>query len=255
MSHVKSTVRRQFGKQAGAYAASRSHAEGSDLDILLDQLQIRDGDVALDVATGPGFVAARVARRAARVVALDLTPEMLRRAGQRMQQQRARNVRLVQADAEALPFRDRTFDVVTCRRSAHHFPVLSTALDEMARVLRPGGRLGITDQASPEDEPGNTLQELLEQLHDPGHVRSLPATEWGRVVEEAGFRLRFLTVVEEPQPFDEWLRTSDASDDARRTIGDLLSAASPEALRSIGYTDGANPSFAKRRVILAADRP
>lgn len=254
MNRLKSTVRRQFAKRAGAYAASRSHAEGSDLDTLIELLDFRDSDVALDVATGPALVAARLAARAAAVVALDITGEMLARARRRLDEARVSNVRLVQADAEALPFADESFDVVTCRRSAHHFPEVRAAVEEAVRVLKSGGRLGIVDQVSPEDEPGYALQEALERLRDPGHARSLRATEWGTLIEEVGLRLRHLEVEEDPQTFEEWLERSGSDDDSRGAVSALLGQASRAALASIGFRDGDRSVFVKRRVVLLGEK-
>jgi SAM-dependent methyltransferase len=97
------------------------------------------GDRALDVACGTGAVAQEMARRVrpgGGVTGLDLSPEMLEVARRKLPE-----VNLEEGRAEALPFEDGAFDVVTCQFGLMFFDDRSKALREMRRVLRPGGRL------------------------------------------------------------------------------------------------------------------
>jgi SAM-dependent methyltransferase len=103
---------------------------------------ISAGQRVLDVAAGTGNVAIRAAEAGAQVVASDLTPENFE-AGRR--EARARGVELdwVEADAEALPFPDGEFDVVTSAVGAIFAPHHQTVADELLRVCRPGGTIGM----------------------------------------------------------------------------------------------------------------
>jgi ubiquinone/menaquinone biosynthesis C-methylase UbiE len=103
---------------------------------------ISAGQRVLDVAAGTGNVAIRAAEAGAQVVASDLTPENFD-AGRR--EARARGVQLdwVEADAEALPFADGEFDVVTSAFGAIFAPRHQTVADELLRVCRPGGTIGM----------------------------------------------------------------------------------------------------------------
>lgn len=100
------------------------------------------GQRVLDVAAGSGNVAIRAAEAGADVVASDLTPENFD-AGRR--EARARGVELewVEADAEALPFGDGEFDVVTSSLGAMFAPDHRAVADELLRVCRPGGTIGM----------------------------------------------------------------------------------------------------------------
>ncbi|WP_165225874.1 class I SAM-dependent methyltransferase [Aquisphaera insulae] len=100
----------------------------------------------LDVGCGTGLFASRIrtALPAAEVVGIDLVPEMLAR-GRRRWDYLADNVIPVRGDSERLPFAAGTFDFVTCANSFHHYPNQGRAVQEMQRVLRPGGRLLIID--------------------------------------------------------------------------------------------------------------
>jgi SAM-dependent methyltransferase len=111
-------------------------------------LELGPGDTVLDIACGPGnFVrefAGAVGRRGL-VVGLDASPTMLARAVE--DTRTAPNVAYVRGDAIRLPFRDDAFDAVCCFAALHLFDEPLAALDAMARVLAPGGRVAILTSA------------------------------------------------------------------------------------------------------------
>lgn len=100
----------------------------------------------LDVGCGTGIFAARIraALPSARVWGVDLVAKMLERGLPRWREH-AGSVQPVQGDSERLPFSSGSFDVVTCANSFHHYPDQALAVREMARVLRPGGKLLLLD--------------------------------------------------------------------------------------------------------------
>jgi ubiquinone/menaquinone biosynthesis C-methylase UbiE len=100
---------------------------------------ISPGQRVLDVAAGTGNVAIRAAEAGATVVASDLTPENFE-AGRREARDRGVELDWVEADAEALPFADGEFDVVTSSAGAIFAPDHQAVADEMLRVCRPGAR-------------------------------------------------------------------------------------------------------------------
>src|SRR4051812_7806966 len=103
---------------------------------------ISAGQRVLDVAAGTGNVAIRAAEAGAQVVACDLTPENFA-AGRREARAHGVRVEWVEADAEALPFGDGEFDVVTSAVGAIFAPHHQTVADELLRVCRPGGTIGL----------------------------------------------------------------------------------------------------------------
>lgn len=144
--------------------------------VLVEACGISAGQRVLDVAAGTGNTAIRAAQAGADVVASDLTPENFE-AGRR--EAEAHNVALewVEADAEALPFADHEFDVVTSSVGALFAPDHQAVADEMLRVCRPGGTIGLINFT-----PEGLISEFFDALAPyapPPPPGALPPPLWG----------------------------------------------------------------------------
>lgn len=117
---------------------------------LVAMAAVRPGETALDVACGTGDVAIRLRAAGARVTGLDLTPAMLQVARRRAD---AAGLACIAGDIGALPFADATIDLVTAGYALRNVPDLDAGLRELARVVRPGGRLLSLDFNRPSWEP------------------------------------------------------------------------------------------------------
>jgi len=106
---------------------------------LLDAAAVGRGSAVLDVATGPGHIAAAAARRGATVIGVDVAEGMLARAREAHPE-----VTFLRGDAEALPFDDGAFDAVVVGFLLLHLARPERAVAEFGRVLRPGGRVALT---------------------------------------------------------------------------------------------------------------
>ena len=184
---------------------------GDSLRRLVELIAPRPGWTALDIATGAGHVALALATHVAHVVACDLTPQMLAVARGLAAERGLRNVSFVGIRAEALPFADAGFDLVTCRIAPHHFDDVGKFVAESARVLRPGGRFGLVDNISPDasmmGRDAGTLAaaaEVLEKLRDPSHMRCLTLAEWRALVAQSGLAERHVEVLDKPMVFGPW---------------------------------------------------
>lgn len=154
-------VRTMFDRIAPVYdlmnTAITAGVDGRWRRAALAAAGLRPGDHVLDVATGTGKLAlgaARVVGASGEVVGVDASNGMLtqaRAAG------RGSSVRWLEADAMAIPFDDRSFDVVTIGFGLRNLPDVDAALREMARVLRPGGRLVVLEIAEPPGGPARLL--------------------------------------------------------------------------------------------------
>jgi len=112
--------------------------------VLVEACRISRGQRVLDVAAGTGNTAIRAALAGADVVASDLTPEHFP-DGRREAEAHGVRVEWVEADAEALPFSDGEFDVVTSSFGAMFAPDQEAVADELIRVCRPGGAIGMAN--------------------------------------------------------------------------------------------------------------
>ena len=109
---------------------------------LVDACGIQSGDRVLDVASGTGNAAIPAAQRGATVTASDLTPELLE-AGRARPEAAGLDITWTPADAENLPFEDESFDVVMSSIGVMFAPHHQAAADELVRVCRPGGKIGL----------------------------------------------------------------------------------------------------------------
>src|SRR5258708_2114501 len=217
----KSLGQERFGAFAAAYATSRPHAKGNSLLRLVELVAPQQTWIALDIATGAGHVALALAPRLAHVVASDLTPQMLGVARGLAREREILNMSVAEMRAEALPFADLTFDLVTCRIAPHHFATLSKFVPESARVLRPGGVFGLVENVSPdasmmEGDAGPLSAaaneyNAFEKLRDPSHVRCLTLTEWRDLVARAVLEERHVELLDKPMVFGPWADQQNVS--------------------------------------------
>jgi len=213
----KTLVQEKFGTAAADYAASAVHARGPSLARVVEMVAPQPDWRVLDVATGAGHTAAAFAPHVANVVAGDITTEMLAEAQKLAAGKGLANMETARADAGALPFDDASFDLVTCRLAAHHFPDPAAFVAEAGRVLVPGGVLALVDNIGPDAEilpeaSGPALRDVardynaFEALRDPSHGRCLGLTEWLALLETTGFVDARAERMDQDIAFDAWTK-------------------------------------------------
>jgi len=202
---MTSAPEQQFDRVAAAYATSPIHALGPDLDWMAEALAPDPGAVVLDLGTGAGHAALRVARQVARVTAVDLSEAMLATARRLAVERGIDNLTTIRADVAALPFPDGTFDGAISRYSSHHWHDPAAALAEAARTVRPGGRFVLIDTVAPADPALDTFVNALELLRDASHGRDVPVSGWRAAFQAAGFRVDALREWPIEQATEPWL--------------------------------------------------
>ncbi|MGI9520985.1 MAG: class I SAM-dependent methyltransferase [Hyphomicrobiaceae bacterium] len=234
----KSLVRQQFGSNAANYVDSVVHAKGASLAKLVDVVQPQTAWHGLDVATGAGHTAFAFAPHVSKMLATDLTEQMLEQVRKQISTKGHANVETALADAEALPFEDSSFDLVTCRIAPHHFPSIPAFVDEIRRVLKSGGIAAIVDNVSPDQNttPGFSDQELdaaatdyndFEKLRDPSHVRAWTVSEWLTCIADAGLDVFHFECLDKAMSFNAWCRNQSVPNDLEPVLSDMLTKASP----------------------------
>jgi ubiquinone/menaquinone biosynthesis C-methylase UbiE len=198
-------TRREFAQQATGFADSPATTDQAQVARLVEAIGENARGRVLDVACGPGIVTATLAERAQEVVALDLTPQMLEKARERCAKAGRTNVVFQEGSATALPFADTTFDAVVTRLSFHHYLEPNVALKEMLRVLRREGILAIADVVSSEMPEKSELQNAIEVLRDPSHVRMLPASELIALIAQSGVTIERQEAWDQARELEEWL--------------------------------------------------
>jgi ubiquinone/menaquinone biosynthesis C-methylase UbiE len=151
----------------------------------LRRFEVEPGQSVLDVGCGTGALLERLAATApgARLSGVDLSPEMLEEARKKL----GAAIPLKQSNVNNLPFASHEFDVVVSTNALHYFRNPAAALEEMARVLRPNGRLVITDWCH--DFFISQLFEWKLRAFDRAHVGTLGQKRCRRLLDQAGFEV------------------------------------------------------------------
>ena len=167
-------------RQQGAWSSGDYAIVGTTLQIvgeaLCEAMDLRSGQMVLDVAAGNGNVSLAAARRWCDVVSTDYVPALLERGRERANADRLM-IDFRAADAEALPFADGSFDAVVSTFGVMFTPNQEQAAAEMVRVCRSGGKIGLANW-TPEGFIGQLFKTLGQYLPPPAGVKS-PAL-WGK---------------------------------------------------------------------------
>ncbi|MED5622365.1 class I SAM-dependent methyltransferase [Ideonella sp. BN130291] len=166
-------------RQQTAWASGDYAVIGTTLQIVGEQLaeacDLRCDERVLDVAAGNGNATLAAARRGCQVTSTDYVPALLERAAERARADRL-DVKFQTADVEALPFEDASFDVVLSTFGVMFAPDHAKAAANMARVCRPGGRIGLANW-TPEGFIGRLFKVLGRHVPPPPGVQ--PPSLWG----------------------------------------------------------------------------
>jgi SAM-dependent methyltransferase len=174
LAELKKTHRATWA--AGDYPAVAERIDEVPPRDLLERIDVQEGEDVLDVATGTGNVALRAAQSGGNVIGLDLTPELFETAWQRMDEWGVA-VDWVEGDAEELPFGDESFDAVLSVFGVQFAPRHQIVARELARVTRPGGRIGLVNW-TPEGLIGELFKIMGRYMPAPPSYASPPPL-WG----------------------------------------------------------------------------
>jgi ubiquinone/menaquinone biosynthesis C-methylase UbiE len=218
----KEVVVQEFTQQAQSYAANPLIANSDRLAALVQAVRPQPGARVLDVATGPGYVAAAFAETGCDVVGLDLTPAPLALAEQMREVRGLTNLRFQQGDAEQLPFAEQTFDIVVSRFALHHSEDPQRVLNEMARVCQFQGTVAIQDLIVSEFPARAAYQNRFEQLRDTSHTRALPLSGLLALFTACGLEVEKVNTNRLTMPLEAWLANAHTSPERALQVRELI---------------------------------
>lgn len=246
-------ARRIFGERASSYTTSAAHA---DPQVLANVVRLSSPEpywTVLDIATGTGHTAFALAPHVASVIGIDLTPAMLAECRKLRSDRSITNADFCLADTHHLPFEDERFQLITCRRAAHHFSNITQALREMKRTLLPGGRLVLDDRSVPENDFVDGCMNELDRYHDESHVRQYRPREWRHMLEERGFLVEEVVSYTRHRPLTSLTDGVSAENVQRiQQVLDRLNAPEKEALNLVDV--GGQPYLNHWFVMISARR-
>ncbi len=248
----------QYGKVGDAYVRSETHAKGADLERILTIAAPRSEWFVLDVATGGGHTAILFAPHVDKVIATDVTPNMLQTAKTFIREEKGiTNVEFELADAENLPFKNSSFDLTTCRIAPHHFPDCQKFLNESARVLKENGVLVIQDHVLPDDKQTAHYVDSFERIRDPSHNRAYSEKEWRAMFEKAGFSIEHTEQLTKRHEFLKWGKRMNNSIETLQELIQMVKNGSSavvewmQPLPDAGSFDAPEASFVNHQIIIA----
>lgn len=230
------SVRDEFTHQTDTFARAGALKAEATLGALVDLVPSDPAARWLEVACGPAMVGRAFAGRVGSLRGVDLTPAMIAKAREEAAAEGLENVEFGLGDATALELEDGSFDGAVTRFSLHHIPAPQRVIEELARVVRPGGWVVVSDHARDRDPEVAAWVEEIERLRDPSHWACLTPERLRAIGDAAGLELDLEEVVPFELGFEAWRDRGSGGAAAAPLIDRLLAEAPPraDAFRVVG---------------------
>ncbi len=250
MAVHKRRVRDRFDGSAELYDVSPEHVATDDVDEAVRLSCATREDVYLDVASGTGHAYFRFLPHVGMAVAADISLSMLKKL-----KSKYTNAFAVASDAEAFPFRNRSFSLISCRIAVHHFTDVNRFFSEVHRLLKRGGRFVLIDSAVADDEDLRGFIETVEKLRDSTHVRTYTFSEWRNMLS-GFFSISFEGVVRKRHPFESWLDRACLDEKRKDKIRQMFLNADDRAKSyfEIEIKDGEVLSYTDDKILVVAEK-
>jgi len=213
-------AKEQFNNQAKFYSSSKTFSAGESLDILSNLLNKGKFESGLDIGTGAGFAAFELSKSCEKVEATDISEGMINEAKKIMKERKINNLNFNICSAEELNYRDKEFDIVTCRTAAHHFLDVEKFCSEVHRVLKDEGEFIIVDTITSDQIKLNNWHQEVELIRDKSHIKNLSLIEWKNILKISKFS--FLDIIQSrvTMNLNDWMERSGTSDKDKKILKD-----------------------------------
>jgi SAM-dependent methyltransferase len=234
------SIRDEFTHQSDSFARAPVMSSAETLGALVELVPVEPKARWLEVACGPAAISRALAGRVGSVHGVDLTPAMVAKAGEEATREGIANAEFSVGDATALGFAEASFDGAVTRFSLHHIPAPQRVLEDMARVVRPGGWVIVGDHVTDADGDAAAWHEEIERLRDPSHWACLTPDRLRALGEAAGLELDLEELIPFDLDFGEWLGRGSGGASAAPLIESLLGRApeTADSFRVVREGDG-----------------
>ena len=216
------SIRAEFTHQTESFAGNEVATKAETLGVLVELVPADPEASWIEVACGPAAISRALAPRVGRVHGVDLTPAMIEKAAEEAAAEGLANAEFSIGDATALDFADGSFDGAVTRFSLHHIPAPQRVVAEMARVIRPGGWMVVSDFIANPDREAYAAVEEIERLRDPSHWSCLTAAQLRAIGEGLGLELESEQLIPFDLDYADWLRRGSGGPAAGELIESLL---------------------------------
>jgi len=200
-----------FSSQAEMYFSSSMHAQ-EKLDEIVNLSKPSKNNVLLDLGCGAGHTSFALAPYVKEVIAYDFSDRMIEIVQREAKEKKIKNIMAVIGDVDSLPFSNSSFNRVTSRIAAHHFPNLSNFMLEVGSVLKRNGIFVLVDNIAPHDADLYVFADKMEKLKDSSHFHLYTETTWREVIAGAGLTIDYLKCYKSPHIFNEWTGVAGLDD-------------------------------------------
>ena len=234
-------------ERAAATFAERTRGRFDHMDVV-GFSRVEKGASIVEVGAGTGNFLDLFHDVAGALVAVDLTPGMLREARVRFPE-----MSLVVGDGARLPLPSASFDLVATAQALHHVHEPLPTLKEMRRVVAAGGRVLVVDQAATESYEEAAFMNQLEAIRDPSHAMSRPPSAMRILVRAAGLEIVDERLVESRQSISTWMAPGEFPAERFDAVNDFIDRFGHETGMDFAK-EGGEWAFTRRRIMILAER-
>jgi ubiquinone/menaquinone biosynthesis C-methylase UbiE len=212
--------------------------------------RVSSGDLVVEVGAGTGHFLSLFENIASALIAVDLTPAMLEQA----RRDHPGIAAVVVGDGAHLPLRSSSVALVASAQMLHHVGEPLLILNEMRRVVVPGGKVLIVDQTAPEKFEQAVAMTELETVRDPTHAASRPPSVFRVLVQAAGLEVVDERIVDARTRFSNWMWPGEFPEPRIEQVRRFIETRGQETGMEF-ESDGDDYTFTRRRIMLLATKP